>query len=206
MTEGRVVDDNCRASRRASYPTMFNTFWHVTVALQDASSIAASWMSTTSLDQSYLARNHAHNSRTILSPRGEEPRSLAKNGLVLLFRPSLATFPHLAREGVPFVGRECVACTSGPTGCHEQGFLSFCYIACILRQNSVISRMDTFLRLSSGGYSLAGTSVIKTVDMHTGGEVRRIIGFGASYANCIGDGSRHGSSWGDIPSWREKPC
>ncbi|TBU47320.1 Diaminopimelate epimerase-like protein [Dichomitus squalens] len=35
--------------------------------------------------------------------------------------------------------------------------------------------MDTFSRISSGGYSLAGTSVISTVDMHTGGEPTRII-------------------------------
>ncbi|PIL36066.1 hypothetical protein GSI_01726 [Ganoderma sinense ZZ0214-1] len=35
--------------------------------------------------------------------------------------------------------------------------------------------MDVFSTLSSGGYSLAGTTVINTVDMHTGGEPTRII-------------------------------
>ncbi|KAI1795498.1 Diaminopimelate epimerase-like protein [Ganoderma leucocontextum] len=45
--------------------------------------------------------------------------------------------------------------------------------------------MDIFSRLSSGGYSLPGTTVINTVDMHTGGEPTRIIVRG--YPDLEGD-------------------
>ncbi|KAI0759827.1 Diaminopimelate epimerase-like protein [Trametes elegans] len=35
--------------------------------------------------------------------------------------------------------------------------------------------MDVFSRISSGGYSIEGTTIIKTVEMHTGGEPTRIV-------------------------------